>query len=83
MFQKNKNTFVTIIAVVCLASSFIIPKDKEDTAAINFKEAFNNKIGNEIIAQVGNKKITVREFLASYEFGPAFPKRINNSKKHF
>ena len=83
MFQKNKNTFVTIIAVVCLASSFIIPKDKEDTAAINFKEAFNSKIGNEIVAQVGNKKITVREFLASYEFGPAFPKRINNSKRHF
>ncbi len=86
MFVKNKYNFRTlflILPAILIAASFINPKDKEDSAAINFKEAFNNKIGNKIIAQVGDRSITVREFLASYEFGPAFPKKIKNSKKHF
>lgn len=35
---------------------------------------------NEIVAQVGQIKITAEEFIYSYEFGPAFPKRKENSK---
>ncbi len=36
---------------------------------------------NEIIAEVGPINITAEEFFYSYEFGPAFPKRENNSKE--
>ncbi len=72
-----------ILTVIFVITSSTFPKDKKDSVIINFKTAIDNKIGDEILAQVGEKKITVREFLTSYEFGPAFPKRIRNSKKHF
>lgn len=35
---------------------------------------------NEIVAEVGNIKITAEEFSYNYEFGPAFPKREKDSK---
>lgn len=43
----------------------------------------NNGIidNNEVIAEVGELKITAEEFFYSYEFGPAFPKRKSNSKE--
>lgn len=41
----------------------------------------NSKNKNEIVAQIGTLKITVEEFIYSYEFGPAFPKRKENSKQ--
>ncbi len=41
----------------------------------------NSKIKNEIVAQVGSVKITAEEFIYSYEFGPAFPKRKEHSKR--
>ena len=40
----------------------------------------NSKNKNEIVAQVGTLNITSEEFIYSYEFGPAFPKRKENSK---
>ena len=48
---------------------------------IFFKAEENSKNKNEIVAQVGTLKITAEEFLYSYEFGPAFPKRKENSKQ--
>jgi len=45
-----------------------------------FEENKNSKIKNEIVAEVGSIKITAEEFIYSYEFGPAFPKRKENSK---
>ena len=36
---------------------------------------------NSVIATVGDIKITVDEFINGYEFGPAFYKRIKDSKK--
>lgn len=41
----------------------------------------NSKTKNEIVAEVGTLKITGEEFIYSYEFGPAFPKRKENSKQ--
>ena len=86
LIKKNKDNlkllFLILFAVI-IASSLNYPKDKDDTVSINFKNALNNKIGDKIIAQIGDKKISVREFLTSYEFGPAYPKKIKNSKKHF
>lgn len=45
-----------------------------------FEEDENLKIKNEIVAKVGPINITSEEFIYSYEFGPAFPKRKKNSK---
>jgi hypothetical protein len=41
----------------------------------------NKNIEDSVVAVVGAKSITAREFAAGYEFGPAFPKREKNSKK--
>jgi hypothetical protein len=35
---------------------------------------------NEVVAEIGNLKITAEEFIYSYEFGPAFPKKKKDSK---
>ena len=45
-----------------------------------FEDEQNSKIKNEIVAEVGPLKITAEEFIYNYEFGPAFPKRKENSK---
>ena len=81
-----KNNFKKISLILTAILLFTVPiqaKDKKDSLKINIKSAENDSIGNKVLAQIGDKKITVREFLTSYEFGPAFPKRIKNSKKHF
>ena len=81
-----RNCFIklTLILIgVVLLSSPVLSKDKKDSLQINIKTAQKDSIGNITLAEIGNKKITVREFLTSYEFGPAYPKRIKNSKEHF
>ena len=35
------------------------------------------------MAEVGNIRITAEEFVYSYEFGPAFPKRKEDSKRTY
>ncbi|MDR3609335.1 MAG: hypothetical protein P4L27_02095 [Ignavibacteriaceae bacterium] len=47
---------------------------------ININDADSSN-GELILAEAGNKEITVREFIYGYEFGPAFPKRVKNSKE--
>ena len=73
---------IVLISII-LISYPALSKDRKDSLRINIKTAQNDSIGNITLATIGNKKITVREFLASYEFGPAYPKRIKNSKEHF
>jgi hypothetical protein len=41
----------------------------------------NKNIEDSVVATVGTRTITAKEFAAGYEFGPAFPKREKNSKK--
>ncbi len=55
----------------------------DSTSEIGFDLAFKSDIGDSVVAWVGNKAITAREFLASYEFGPAFAKREKKSKSVF
>lgn len=43
----------------------------------------NYSINDSIVAKVGNINITINEFVNSYEFGPAFYKRMKDSKKIF
>src|ERR1035437_3273476 len=47
---------------------------------IDFNSVDSSK-GDIIIAEAGNKKITPKEFIYGYELGPAFPKKVKNSKE--
>jgi hypothetical protein len=50
---------------------------------IFFNNKENSAIKDEIVAEIGNIKITAEEFIYSYEFGPAFPKRKIDSKQTY
>ena len=58
-------------------------ENKSKTNRIDFDTAYKSPIGNTVLAKVGNEKITVREFLCGYEFGPAFVKREGDSKRRY
>ena len=47
---------------------------------IFFEDQNNIQKRNDIVAEIGNLKITAEEFVYSYEFGPAFPKKQKDSK---
>lgn len=65
-----------IILLILLSFSL----SKSYSQKIFFEGNENSKIKNEVVAQVGSVKITAEEFVYSYEYGPAFPKREKNSK---
>lgn len=54
---------------------------KSHSQNLFFEGNENSKNKNEVVAQIGTLKITAEEFIYSYEFGPAFPKRKVNSKQ--
>ena len=82
--SKIFNVLYIYIFFNLVLCTFIFASSKNDTTtSIDYNRAFKSEIGNTILAQVGEKKITVREFLASYEFGPAFTKREKNSKSRY
>ncbi|MFA6980069.1 MAG: peptidylprolyl isomerase [Ignavibacteriaceae bacterium] len=61
-----------ILLTICFSNSF--------SQNIFFEGNDNSKIKNKIVAEAGSIKITAEEFIYSYEFGPAFTKRKENSK---
>lgn len=50
---------------------------------IFFENPENSVKKNDIVAEIGNIKITAEEFIYGYEFGPAFPQRNADSKKKY
>jgi len=70
-------SFKLIITIAIL--SVFSSKAFCQTEFIDIKAADSPK-GDLVLAEAGDKKITVREFLYGYELGPAFPKRAKNSK---
>ncbi len=77
-------TAFILIMTLLLNAGWASAGSKKDTASkINFNAAYNTDKGDIVLAKVGGKKITVREFLASYEFGPSFAKRRKNSKQDY
>ncbi|MEJ2616831.1 MAG: peptidylprolyl isomerase, partial [Ignavibacteriaceae bacterium] len=84
MIIKNYYKILNLVLFgIILISCPVLSKDKKDSLHIDIKTAQNDSIGNITLATIGSKIITVKEFLTSYEFGPAYPKRIKNSKEHF
>ena len=66
-------TILLILSLLYLSNSY--------SQDLFFEGDENSKSKNEIVAQIGTLKITAEEFVYSYEFGPAFPKRKKNSKR--
>jgi len=60
---------------------FVLYQSNSYSQNLFFEGDENSKYKNEIVAQVGTLKITAEEFIYSYEFGPAFPKRKEDSKR--
>jgi len=74
---------LTIPAFICFGvNSFPGPKS-DSVKTIDFNSALNSSIGDITLAKVGDKIITVREFISSYEYGPSFTKREQDSKKKY
>jgi hypothetical protein len=62
----------------------VYPGEKKDTVkTIDLDSALKTSMGDLTVAQIGDRKISAREFLCSYEFGPSFVKREKDSKKRY
>ena len=68
-------TILLILSLLYISNSY--------SQDLFFEGDENSKIKDEIVAEIGNIKITAEEFIYSYEFGPAFPKRKVNSKQTY
>ena len=64
--------------ILLILLSFSLSKSYSQNLFFDGNE--NSKFKNKIVAQVGSIKITAEEFIYSYEYGPAFTKRKENSK---
>jgi hypothetical protein len=74
---------MTAVAVIGLIIN-VYPGSKTDSVkTIDYDSAFKSKLGDITLAKVGDKEISVREFLCSYEYGPSFTKREKDSKKRY
>jgi hypothetical protein len=66
-----------------LISICAFPQGKAHREIISFTTVDSSKEGDETIATVGNVRISAKEFIYGYEFGPAFVKREKDSKKKY
>lgn len=83
LFKIKKIVLTIVLLFIAISISAYAGEKKDTTSTIDFDKAFNTEIGNTVLAQVGDKKITIREFISGYEFGPAFVKREKDSKKQY
>jgi hypothetical protein len=76
--MKSRAWVVLPLCVALHATRAQIPGT--DSAALPISDP---KLATTVVARVGPSTITAREFLLSYEFGPAFVKRHQNSKRRY
>jgi len=77
-FNNNSNILNKVKTILVIV--FLLFTEVGFSQKLFFEGDTNSNDKNEIVAQVGSIKITAEEFVYSYEYGPAFPKRENNSK---
>ncbi|MDP4175281.1 MAG: hypothetical protein Q8933_15005 [Bacteroidota bacterium] len=81
IIRINKINLLLSVLLFPVAALFAAGKDSSEVK--NFLNIDDTKYSTIIIANVGDMKITAQEFLTSYEFGPAFVKRENNSLRKY
>ncbi len=75
LLNKINKIKLILFTIVFLTPSLIYSQD------VFFEKPENISKRDQVVAEVGNIPITSEEFIYSYEFGPAFPKRMHDSKK--
>ena len=73
----------TIICVFIIQFNIITGHSQEEYELPLGISMLKSQKNNEIVAQIGDINITVGEFKLNYEFGPAFIKRSNDSRKRY
>lgn len=68
------------IALVVHSSLLHAQSPGADTTGLVFSDV---RLAATVVARVGSDSITARQFLLSYEFGPAFVKRQSDSKRRY
>jgi len=81
LFNFHRKGIKTIIVLFLLPQIYFAVQQDSSEVTSNKIPLIN--LSGLAVAELGNKKIYADEFLNSYEFGPAFVKRENNSKKRF
>jgi hypothetical protein len=80
---RISSLMISIVILLAVSSQGFSSGHRSGAQAIDFDTAYKSAVGNTVLAKVGNTKITVREFLCGYEFGPAFVKRDKDSKRRY
>ena len=80
---KTGRIFAFLLIGLVYANTVYCAIGRDSSKFINFDTAYNTIAGDQVLASIGNKHITVREFLTSYEFGPSFTKREKHSKRRY
>ncbi|MGE5410708.1 MAG: hypothetical protein ACM3MI_07085, partial [Clostridiales bacterium] len=77
------NKINLFLSVLFFPVAALFASGNDSSEVKNFLNIDDSKYSSIIIASVGDMKITAQEFLTSYEFGPAFVKRENNSLRKY
>jgi len=72
-----------VLIIVGLSLTCGTASGQRSNEVLTYHTITDPKTGSSVVARVGPISITAREFLLSYEFGPAFPKRSKDSKKRY
>lgn len=71
------------MAIALSISSAWGSRPGSDSIVLSYSKLTGSRFDSLVVAKVGDIEITAKEFLLSYEYGPAFVKRGKDSKKRF
>jgi hypothetical protein len=76
--MNSRTWLALLLCAACHATRAQIPGT--DTTALPISDP---RLATTVVARIGPSTITAREFLLSYEFGPAFAKRQKDSRRRY
>ncbi len=83
MVNEIKTKLILLIPFLFSTLAFCSFASGSDSKVISYSGLNNSKFDTLIVAKVGEIEITAKEFLLSYEYGPAFVKRSKDSRKRY
>ncbi len=75
--------YLSSFTLAALLAGISYCRSQEDDEVRTYHMLGDPKRANAIVATVGPIRVTAQEFLLAYEFGPAFVKRENDSKRRY
>ena len=83
MLQIRKNKLRILSKNIFVSAKFYFIYFILITSSEIISQVIEKPLEDSVVAKVGNIEITVNEFINCYEFGPAFYKKVKDSKKVF